>query len=186
MAGITRAADTHPLWENLPTRCIPGHTRQVSVLSVSILLLILKKQETPPTIHQETERVNGLWHVYTVDYLPAMRMKELQTQPQPGKLTNNAEWRKQDAENTCVMTPVRWSSKLAKHSCTIWGGTQPWEEQKKSKKAMIMKVGRDGASWEAKKGHMEGSSGWGAASGVLECSISWTGWCYIGGNPFFC
>ena len=48
---------------------------------------------------------------------------------------------------------------------------------------MIMKVGWDGASWEKKKGHMEW--GGGGTSAVLECSISWTGWCYVGGNPFF-
>ena len=54
MAGVTRAADTHPLWENLPTSAYQD-IQTVSVLSVSILLLNIdtKKQETPPTVHQE-------------------------------------------------------------------------------------------------------------------------------------
>ena len=53
-------------------------------------------------------------------------MNELQTHPQPGKFTNNIEWKKQDTKNTHVMIPARRSSKPAKHSYAVWGGTERW------------------------------------------------------------
>lgn len=65
-----------------------------------------------------------------MDYLPEMKMSELQTQPQPGNLTNNTEWKEQDTKNTHVTVPARQSLKLAKHSCAVRGGIEMGTKEK--------------------------------------------------------
>lgn len=79
-----------------------------------------------------------------------MKTNERQPQPQPGCLTNNAEWKKQDPVEPTFYDPSQMKVKTRQNIAQLFGEAQ--SNGKTEEKKKMIKSGRCGL-WGKEKGH---------------------------------
>lgn len=123
------------------------------------------KTRKQPRSPSRAECTNRLQHVYTVDYLPATKMNELQPQPRPGRLTNKAERKEQDPAERMRYDSSQMTFKTRQNTALLFGDAQ--SDGKTEEKKQITQVRETRPLGGGEKGHT------GRRSAGMFCFLTW-------------